>query len=614
MEKLFRSKFWRSYYSKELKKINFLKKRIKRKPKKKSPYFSNYLLEKIKREIINVLKEKFAFSEIALQTLVLTLPPEFISADFSFSCFSLAKEKKEKPEELAKKIAEIFNQTSFNFIERSETVGSFVNLFLRREKVYPLILKEILKLKERYGENNSNYGKIVLIDYSSPNIAKPIGVGHLRSTIIGQALANIYQATGAVVIKDNHLGDWGTNFGELFYAYQKWVNPSRLRKNPLQELKNLYVKFHQEAEKNPLLEEKAREMFKRLEEGDEKLLQWWQKFRNWSISSFQKIYRRLKINFDLYLGESFYLPFLKDILQECLKKKIARQEKNSSLIVVENLNNLPSFLLQKEDGSSLYLTRDLATLVFRIKNFHPHLLLYVVGSEQKLHFQQLFTLAEKLGYLNYQRKALHIDFGLVLAEGKKMATRKGSLVELEELIEKIIQKAKCLLKEKNPSLNTNEIKRIAEIIGLGALIYNDLSRERSSNISFEWEKMLNFEKGSAVYLQYTYVRAKSILKKAKNFLDSKWLKFEDESEWKLARQLMLFPSVVVAAQKRNAPHLIASYLEDLAQLFSNFYEKMPVLYCSDENLKKSRIILVKSTSLIIKKGLGLLQIETPEKM
>lgn len=614
MELLFKSKIWKNYYQKELKNIARVKKRIKKELKKSFPSFSQYLLEKLKKEIKEILEKNFHFSQEVLQGLNLGLPPEFISGDFAFSCFLLAKEKRESPEELAKKISQLFNQHASFFIEKAEAKGPFVNLFLQREKIYPLIFQEIENLGSHYGESDLNKGKVILIDYSSPNIAKPLGVGHLRSTIIGQALVNLYQATGAIVIKDNHLGDWGTNFGELFYAYQNWADLKKLKKHPTRELKNLYVLFHQKAEADPSLKEEAQKLFERLEKGDEKLLRLWQNFRKWTLIDFQKIYKKLKVKFDLYLGESFYLPYLKKVIKECLEKKLARKEKDSQLVVVENLENLPSFLLQKEDGSSLYLTRDLATLIFRVKNFQPQLLLYVVGSEQELHFRKLFALAKKLGYLNSQRRAFHISFGLILVGGKKMATRKGSLVELEELIKEILERSEKLLKEKNPSLKPQEIRKIAEVIGLGALIYNDLSRERSGNISFDWERMLNFEKGSAVYLQYAYVRTQSILKKAKKIKKSSSFRFEDEREWQLARQLAIFPLVIAEAQKRNAPHLIALYLEDLAQSFSNFYEKVPVLHSQNEELKYSRLILVKNTGLILKKGLALLNIAVPEKM
>lgn len=576
-----------------------------------------YILEKIKQEIKDVL----SLSEVKTD-FFLDLPPSHVTADLSLPVFDIAKEKKENPAELAKKIAETINSRSkkTNLIEKAETAGPFVNLFLSRVFVYDLALTQAIKLGEKFGENDCNAGKVALIDYSGPNIAKPIGVGHLRSTIIGQALANIYEKTGYATIKDNHLGDWGTQFGKLIYAYRQWGDKKKIAVNPIFELNNLYVKFHEEAEKDPKIEENAREIFKKMEDGDESLLKLWKKFRKISIAEFKKVYEKLGVSFDTYVGESFFAKETDKIVGDCLKKKLAKIDTETGAVAVENLNGLPSFLLRKKDDSGLYITRDLATLVFRMEIFKPDDVLYVVGEEQSLHFRQLFALAKALDYID-EDTAKHIGFGLVLAGGEKMSTRKGTLIELNDLIKQSTEKSKEILLQKNKELNEKEIEEISEIIGIGAVIYNDLRQSRQNNISFDWDRMLDFEGGSAVYLQYTYARINSILKKADDFprvvLGKEKInifRFEKDSEFALARKIMFFPRVILTTQKHNAPHLVATYLEELAQLFNHFYNEVSIIGTEDEKLKASRLALIKSVAITIKNGLALLNVKTAKKI
>ena len=563
-----------------------------------------YIIEKIKAIAVNLIKND----------IVLMLPPPHISADLSFSVFEAAKTSAANPKEFAAKIAESINNSKNEFIERAETAGPYVNLFLNKNKVYLLAVTQTIKLEEKYGRSGANAGKVAVIDYSGPNIAKPIGVGHLRSTVIGQALANIYEATGYSVIKDNHLGDWGTQFGKLVYAYRQWGDKKKIAENPIKELNELYIKFHEEAEKNPEIEDKAREIFQKMEKGDKKLLRLWTNFRKISIAEFKKVYERLGIKFDTYIGESYFAGETDKIVEECLEKKLAKEDKETGAIVVEDLDGLPSFLLRKKDDSGLYITRDLAALIFRTEVFKPDEILYVVGDEQSLHFRQLFALARALGYID-GAKVKHIGFGLVLSDGEKMSTRKGTLIELENLIKQSVEKSKEILRQKNKDLGEKEIEEISEIVGLGAVIYNDLRQSRQKNISFDWKRMLDFEGGSAVYLQYTVARINSIIKKLDNprTVLGKPV-FEKESEFALARKMMFFPLIILEAQKHDSPHIIATYMEELAQLFNHFYNEVSIIGTEDAKLRSSRIALIKSVATVIKNGLSLLGVKTTEKI
>lgn len=609
-EKLFN--FLQKYYQKEEKNIELLKTKLNEIHEKQD--FQVYFLSKIQNEIEFVLKD--TIPEIKEDEILLEEPPVYIQGDLCFACFGLAKRLKKSPLLLAEEIVNLINNNEHKkYIEQVRCEGAYINIILKKE-IYTEILDQIILLGEKFGESNINKNLRVLIDYSSPNIAKPIGLNHLPSTIIGQVLGNIYEETGAQVIRHNYLGDWGTNFGALLWAYFQWGDDEKIKKEPVQELKNLYVRFFEEASKNEKLIEEARELFNRLEQGDQKLLNLWKKFRDLSVKAFQKVYKRLGINFDIYLGESYFLSEVDNVINEAIEKGIAKQ--NDQLVVVENLDNLPSFLLRKEDGSTLYLSRDLAALKLRFEKFNLNLLLYVVGSEQSLHFQQLFALANAMGYLTESKQAEHVPFGLILIEGKKMATRKGSLIEMEDLLNEAVERAEKVVIKKNLKMPSKKARKIAEMIGLAAVIYNSLRSSRLQNIDFDWERVLNFEAASAPYLQYSCVRIKSILKKVEkegiNIKNKGNILFENPIEYQLIKKLMFFPNVILRAQKENSPHFLCGYLEGLAQLFNKFYDEVPVLKTENENLRAARIDLIKSVLLVLEKGLKLLNISVPEEM
>jgi arginyl-tRNA synthetase len=604
--------------------IKKAQKKIENNKKREFFSLSKNPLEQIRQITSSLTKKLFNVNIPTTEIkIVETPPPSLVKADLTISGFALAqkidkilpqglKGLKKTIIELSKELAEGINNSNSLIIEKAEAIDGFINLSLKQPIFYSQTLQEINNQKGDFGSSDINTGKIVIIDYSSPNVAKPIGVGHMRSTNIGQALKNILEKTGYTVIGHNYIGDWGTQFGKLIYAYQNWGNKEKIKENPLTELKNLYVQFHEEAEKNPELENKAREIFKKLEQKNPELLQLWKEFRDLSIGGIKKTYQRLGIDFDLWFGESYFNELSKEIIKECLDKKIAYKDPETGAIIADPAP-LSTFLLQKQDGSTLYSARDLASLKFRLEKFNPDEVLYVVGDDQKLYFSQIFNLAEKLGFSKETLE--HIGFGLVLNGGEKMSTRKGSLIELDDLLDEAIKQSENIIKQKNSNLNKKEIEEISKILGIGAIIYNDIRQSRERNISFNWDKMFNFENGSSIYLQYTYVRIQSILKKIGEISSSPQnIVFEKSIEFNLVKKLALFPFIIIKAEKISAPHLIATYLEELAQLFNNFYNEVNVINTENKDLLDSRIILINSVALVIKNGLSILNIKVPEKM
>jgi arginyl-tRNA synthetase len=446
-------------------------------------------------------------------------------------------------------------------------------------------------------------------------------VGHLRSTIIGQSLYNIYKFLGYKVIGDSHIGDWGTQFGKLIYAYKNWGDKKIINKNPIEEMTKLYIRFHKEAEKNKELEELARKETKKLQDKDNENIKIWKFLVRESLKDFNKIYKILNVKFDYVLGESFYDNILENVIKEGFDKKIAIKSEGAVIIDLDK-QNLPPFLIKKTDGAYLYTTTDLAAAKYRKEKFEADKILYVVSNEQALHFEQLFASLELLGWCK-DIELKHIKFGMVLGEtGKKLSTRKGETVKLEDLIKKSIDLAKKTVEEKNPNLKNKEKKKIAKVVGLGAIKYNDLSQNRMTDIAFNWDKMLSFEGNSAPYLQYTCARINSLAEKFNSlykfdkfvFFDKPDLSLlKEDIEKNIMRQLIKFPEVIENSAKENSPHLIALYIYELASLYNTFYNFVPILK-SEKKLAKSRIILSKSVAVTVKNGLNLLGIDVLERM
>lgn len=594
------------------------------KEKKERRYvsLSQYTGEKIREELKGVLQKIVGLEGMVAEEILLELPPSHISGDLSLVCFGLAKKTSMAPHELAEEITRVFSVHEGEFIQNARALGPFVNLELNKEQVFFQVLSDIDTLGERYGESGAHAGKVALIDYSGPNIGKMLGIGHLRSTIIGQVLSNLYWKTGYSVVRDNHLGDGGTQLGALAYACQEWELNNK-KSYSLEEYKNLYVRFTMEAKQNPELKQHARNFFRRLEEGDPEMLVFWKKVWDESVRDFNSLYEILGVSFDTCIGEIYYTDSSKEVVEECLKKNICRVEEKTGAVVVDVFQDVPSFLLRKEDGSTLYLTRDAATIKFRMGVFDPQVMVYVVGQEQELHFRQLFELSRAMGYLPAKTDAKYVGFGMIMVDGKRMSTRGGTLIELQELLSKSIDTSKKIIRKKNPALSSEETDKIANIIGVGAIIYNDLRQSRNKNISFDWDRMLSFEEGSAVYLQYTCVRVRSILEKIEMLHpgesavlagDMEKICFETSTEFFIARHLMKFPEVIIYSQTNDSPHHLCAYLEELARLFNSFYNEVSIIKTEDKNMRMSRIILCRSTAQVLKNGLSLLNIRVPDKM
>lgn len=573
--------------------------------------YDRYLLTQLKRELCSLLTSVGAECSNPF-SIKLELPPSHVDFDIAFPVFPYCKTSKKSPSTLASEIVKVISSQNSNLIHTSSAVNGYVNISIKKDFFYKSLIGEVFHLKDKYGESNLHKGETVFIDYSSPNIAKPFGVGHLRSTVIGESLGRIYNAVGFTVIRDNHLGDWGTQFGSLICAYRKWGDDEKIKANPIEELKNLYVRFTSEADDNPILKEEARKTFARLEEGDPELVNLWLKFRDLSLSEFDKTYKDLNIIFDIVVGESLYVRG-SDSLVQALKEKGIAHDTDDGAVVVENLKNLPSFLIKKSDGSTLYVLRDMFAAIHRKQVFNPSIILYVVGSEQELNFRQLFALLQSSEVMgNTQMR--HIGFGLVLVDGKKMSTRKGTLVNLDEVLNQLTAKSKEIMVNKNTG-RVGDIDAAAKKIAISAMVYSDLRQNRSSNVDFDWKRMLNLDSGSVVYLQYTYARVLSILGRlngiSKSFED---FIFEDQIEFGIARLLSFYPEVLIRATEHDAPHLICEFLEELTAEVNSFYDKISVQDTTNEALRQSRLALLQAVSICIENALKILNVPILEKL
>jgi arginyl-tRNA synthetase len=538
------------------------------------------------------------------------------------TAFSLAKSLQANPSDVASQLIKSLNDKKPQEIAKIEAAGGYINFYLSENFLRKELIK-IYKNRRSYGQSKIGRGKKVIIEYSSPNIAKPMHVGHLRSTIIGDALANVYKALGYKVIRWNYLGDWGTQFGKLIAAYKLWGNKDEVEKNPIKTLEGLYVRFHKELKNNPELEQKGREEFQKLEEGNKENRRLWKWFKKESLKEFNRIYRLLGVKFDVEIGESAYEKDLALTIADLKKRGIAQIGEGGSVIVKLDKYNLPPALIQKSDGASLYITRDIALLKDRIKKYKPEKILYVVANQQTLHFQQLFAIAQMLKITGV--KLEHIKFGLVLGEDKKkLSTREGNAITLEEVVNKAIELAREIVENKSAergmSLSEKEKEKIAQTVAIGALKYQDLKEHRNLDIVFDWKKMLDFTGSSGPYLQYTYARLLSILKKAKTLKRVRKLPKSDldnlgeKSELAVIKHLLEFPNVIKEVGETNLPNYLALYLYELANLVNQFYETVPVIKDENPNRRAVRLALVETAAAVLKTGLGLLGIGVLEKI
>lgn len=561
----------------------------------------------IKTKIIDLIK-KAVGNDIEIEVLI---PENEQFGHYSTNvALKLAKIRGENPMKIAESIKYEVLSTKPNFFEKIEIVPpGFVNFWVS-EKVLQNEFENIYKSGGKWGKSKNKIKKNIVIDYCGINIAKPMSIGHLRSTIIGQALYNILKFSGHKAIGDSHLGDWGKQFGVLIAAYKEKQKDKKLKDISLEGLMELYVDYTARMKNDSKLEDIAKEEVKKLQSKNKENLKIWKKFRSITFKELKNIFNLLGVKFDHQLGESFYNPMLGDIVSEALRKKVAVKSEGAIVIFIDD--DKTPFIIQKSDGAYLYATTDIATVKYRVNKFKADSILYVVGNEQTFHLSQLFNAVKKMGIIKNQEMA-HIKFGLVLGEDmKKLSTRGGKHISLEDVLKEAIIRAKKIVEEKNPKLILKEKEKIAKIVGIGAVKYNDLSQNRQSDIAFQWDKMLNFEGNSGPYLQYTYARLKSILRKSgfKKF-NSKYL--NEKTEMDLILKLEEFPLVIERITINYFPHYLADYLFELAKLTNSFYQSLPVLKAEKE-IKKARLALIKAVANVLKTGLNLLGIEAPEKM
>lgn len=553
-------------------------------------------------------------------------PPDDKMGDYSTNvAFVSAKNEGKNPmkvgEELVaglkedKELADVF--------EKIEVVKpGFINFFLKKEFLQKQ-LAEIYKNLDSFGRSDMGKGKTVIVEYGGTNIAKPMHVGHLRSTIIGDGLANIYEFLGYKVIRWNYIGDWGTQFGNLIAAYKLWGSGGELKKEPIQAMLELYVRFHNELKNNSDLESRGREEFKKLEEGDSENRKLWEVFREYSLEEFDKIFQQLGIKFNITKGESGYEAVIEETIEFIKQKGILKKSEGADIVELEGL---PPALIRKSDGTSLYITRDIASLKERVNKYNPEKVLYIVANQQALHFEQLFAIAKMLGFAD--AGLVHVKFGMVLGEdGKKLATREGKIVPLQEVIDKIVALADKVVKEKKPELPKKEADEVANAVGIGALKYNDLKQHPHTDIVFDWKAMLDISGNSGPYLQYTYARLASILEKSKNLKKGDVTLLTEPEEEKLMNQLLKFSDVVARCVEQDALNGLALYLYELSNDANRFYESVRVLDSElsrqggsygvgDENTerKNARLVLVATVSGVLERGLGLLGIKTLKRI
>ena len=539
---------------------------------------------------------------------LIEVPPDTNLGDYAFPCFQLAKTMRKAPPIIAKELAEKIEKGTV--LEKVEAVGGYLNFFLDKRNYIKSTIEEVLEKGLSYGATNVGNGRKVIVEFSSPNIAKPFHVGHLCSTVIGNSLYKIYSYLGYNVERINHLGDWGTQFGKLISAWKKWGDEEQLEKTPIKELLRIYVKFHEEAEKEPSLEDEAREYFKRLEDGDEDAAALWKRFRDMSLLEFKKIYDMLDIEFDSFAGESFYSDKMDEVISILDSKGLLEESQNARVVNLE-AENMPPCLIVKSDGASIYATRDLAAAIYRKRTYDFTKCIYVVGSPQALHFKQIFTVLNKAGF-DWAKDCSHVGFGLVKFADKKLSTRSGDVIFLEDVLDESVSKCRSIIEENSSELEDKDL--VAQTIGVGAIVYTFLKNGRERDIVFSWDDILDFEGESGPYVQYTYARGKSILRKAGEVSPKADLSLLGEpEEFQLVKLIEGFKDAVIDAAAKNEPSLVTRQVTAVARAFNKFYNNCPVLIAEGE-IKNARLLLIKATLDILESGLSLLGIKVVEKM
>ena len=526
--------------------------------------------------------------------------------DIAFPAFSLAKVERKAPQAIAADIVEKIDTTHF---DKVVATGPYVNFFLNKAEISGQVIKEVVKEGADYGQQNEGKGENVTIDLSSPNIAKPFSVGHLRSTVIGDALSNIFRKMGYNTIKINHLGDWGKQFGLLMVAYKKWGSKEAVEANPIDELLQLYVRINAVIENDPALDDEGRLWFKKLEDGDPEATELWQWFRDESLVEFNRIYELLGVEFDSLNGEAFYNDKMDEGIKILEEKGLLEESKGASIVNLDDVN-LPPAMIKKSDGATLYITRDIATAMYRARTYNFVKSIYVVGQEQSNHFRQLKAVLKKMGF-DWSDDMTHVDFGLVTKNRQKLSTRKGNIILLEPTLQEAISRAKSQIEDKNPELENKEA--VAHAVGVGAVKFYDLKTDRRNGYDFDLEAMVSFEGETGPYIQYAYARIQSILRKADFTPDANAdYRLNDAESWEIIKLLQDFGRVVKRAADNYEPSLIAKYAISLAQAFNKYYAHTRILDESPE--RDSRLALSYSTAVVLKEALRLLGVDAPEKM
>lgn len=540
-------------------------------------------------------------------------PADSKMGDYAFPCFKLAKILRKAPPLIAKSIAEGISENAV--FDKVENVNAYVNMFVSKADFAKAVVSEAVSKGDDYGRSDIGAGRKIIVEYSSPNIAKPFHIGHIRSTVIGNSIYKLYDFLGYDVVRINHLGDYGTQFGKMICAYRRWGNKEDVIREPIKTLLSYYTKFHEEAEKDPSLEDEARAIFTKLEHGEPEETELWQWFRDESLKEFNRVYDMLGITFDSYNGESFYSDKMPRFVNELREKGIMEEDNGANIVRLDEYN-LPPALITKSDGSTLYITRDIAAAVYRKETYDFYKNIYVVASQQNLHFQQWIQIVEMLGY-DWARSCVHIPFGLVSLEDGVMSTREGRVVFLEDVLNRAVEQTRQIIKEKN--VNTENIDQTAKDVGIGAVIFNELSNYRIKDYVFSWDKVLNFEGETGPYVQYTHARACSILRnagdavvrKAREGFDAQYI--TGESAHKVIKLIYELPDVILEASEKYEPSIVTRHIVDIAQSFNKFYHDEHILV-DNEDEKVAKVALVLAAKNSIKNGLGLLGMNAPEKM
>lgn len=563
-------------------------------------------------DIVAALISKVSGMDLKKILQLIEFPPKDDQGDRAIACFSFAKQLKKSPQEIAKSWTTTIQDNGLpGEIEKIEVNGGYINFFFDQKKFAQDVLSEIRNKSQTFEKQVKQDDQRVVIEFSSPNIAKPFSIGHLRSTNLGACLSRIYDYLGWNVFRINHLGDWGTQFGKLITAYRKWGNAQMLDEDPIAALFDLYVRYHDEEKNDPSLTTEAREAFSLLEKGDENAKELWDWFRELTLKELDTLYEKLGVEFDHIWGESFYINQLPTLLSTLEKKNLSKQDDGALIIDLKD-HNLSVAVLQKGDESSLYITRDLAAAIYRFQEFDFKKMLYVVGSEQSLHFQQLFKVLELSGY-NFFDRCEHVAFGQITFGTEKMSTRKGNVVFLKDVLSRAEEKAKSIVKEKNPDLEN--IEDVAKDIALGAILFADISAKRIKNVKFDWDEILSFEGETGPYLQYSYVRTQSLIRKYDQDISpvGDFSIYQDPAEIKLIKTLSKYIFALEKVLQENEPFHLGKYLLELTKEFNRFYQACRVLD-EDQNIANARMNLVQATSFVLHSGMELLGIPTPEKM